>query len=540
MTTLRATNSSESSENHTQDEEQRDGSDVTETGDSRRKSEKSENTCLSSTATTVTSAMASQWLNHMKRTFKRHAIALSEEQQVILKKMINDELYPQHASPEVPIRDIMMLYSRGLEALHDGRYRETFDRIRPCIPYLNTNVLVWIRISESLIFEFYEEVWEFTDIYTRLFERCPRRYLPSIRRRCNELRQRHEDMTIQYAELATLMMFSLAKYSIREPVHFAAASIRGFLLLKLKKYAEAIEVVDFVITKYDRPDEWKDNLSTLITYKAEGMLGIGRYNRAIEYCLRIIKETKSCRAKHRALMLIAMAYMRKSNFKKAHEYVLALYINVMIGHRLAVWRWNRSYTTAVANADVVVCGGGISGTSIAYHLAKRGKKVALVEKDSRQTEKKDEPSLKSKITGLFKNHHLILTIQSRTIRRTTRFDPSCFQHPRHSSHNRSQLLSTEFSYEKLPEHVVVQLLKRRERMSHLEIQDHWIVQEAPSHLDYPYSEQYEGPLDSTHRASNNPRHSSQTEVSSYPTEFSYEKLPEHVVFPVVEETEKEG
>ncbi|ULU12093.1 hypothetical protein L3Y34_015441 [Caenorhabditis briggsae] len=268
--------------------------------------------------------MASQWLNHMKRTFKRHAIALSEEQQVILKKMINDELYPQHASPEVPIRDIMMLYSRGLEALHDGRYRETFDRIRPCIPYLNTNVLVWIRISESLIFEFYEEVWEFTDIYTRLFERCPRRYLPSIRRRCNELRQRHEDMTIQYAELATLMMFSLAKYSIREPVHFAAASIRGFLLLKLKKYAEAIEVVDFVITKYDRPDEWKDNLSTLITYKAEGMLGIGRYNRAIEYCLRIIKETKSCRAKHRAIMLIAMAYMRKSNFKKAHEYVLML------------------------------------------------------------------------------------------------------------------------------------------------------------------------------------------------------------------------
>lgn len=54
----------------------------------------------------------------------------------------------------------------------------------------------------------------------------------------------------------------------------------------------------------------------------------------------------------------------------------------MIGHRLAKWRWCRSYTTAVANADVVVCGGGISGTSIAYHLAKRGKKVALVEKDS--------------------------------------------------------------------------------------------------------------------------------------------------------------
>lgn len=52
----------------------------------------------------------------------------------------------------------MLLYCQGLEAHHEGHYREMFDRIRPCMPFLNTNVLVWIRISEALIYEFYE-VW---------------------------------------------------------------------------------------------------------------------------------------------------------------------------------------------------------------------------------------------------------------------------------------------------------------------------------------------------------------------------------------------
>lgn len=33
-------------------------------------------------------------------------------------------------------------------------------------------------------------------------------------------------------------------------------------------------------------------------------------------------------------------------------------------------------------ADVVVCGGGIAGTSAAYHLARRGKRVCLFERDS--------------------------------------------------------------------------------------------------------------------------------------------------------------
>ncbi|CAI4231607.1 unnamed protein product [Auanema sp. JU1783] len=41
----------------------------------------------------------------------------------------------------------------------------------------------------------------------------------------------------------------------------------------------------------------------------------------------------------------------------------------------------RYANTLSSRADVVVCGGGIAGTSTAYHLAKRGKKVCLFEKD---------------------------------------------------------------------------------------------------------------------------------------------------------------
>ncbi|WKX92314.1 hypothetical protein Q1695_010386 [Nippostrongylus brasiliensis] len=45
--------------------------------------------------------------------------------------------------------------------------------------------------------------------------------------------------------------------------------------------------------------------------------------------------------------------------------------------------YTRHYSTKFSSsADVVVCGGGIAGTSVAYHLAKRGKRVYLFEKDA--------------------------------------------------------------------------------------------------------------------------------------------------------------
>ncbi|CCH63923.1 TPR_REGION domain-containing protein [Caenorhabditis elegans] len=169
-----------------------------------------------------------------------------------------------------------------------------------------------------------EETWEFNDIYDRLFEKQPHHYMPSVRRRCNEMRPRHPDMTLRFAETATLMCFALAKQSSREPVHYAAAALHGFMLLKLRKYSEAIEAVNFAVERYDRAGEWQDDLAILLTYKAEGMIGIGRYNRAIEYALRVMNAAKCARARQRATMLVVMAYMRKRNYLKAHEYVIKL------------------------------------------------------------------------------------------------------------------------------------------------------------------------------------------------------------------------
>ncbi|CAI2301718.1 unnamed protein product [Caenorhabditis sp. 36 PRJEB53466] len=282
---------------------------------------------LSSTATTVSSTMASQWISHMKKSFKKRPIVLSEEQQLSILRVCGrpPELFHLLSPKDEPLHEILQLYHRGLEAHHDGRYREGFELLRPCIPYLNTNILIWIRVSEALVYEFYEETWEFTDIYARLFANHPRIYRSSEQRRNNELRPRHDDMNLRFAEAALLLTFVLSKNSHREPVHFAAATLYSFLLLKMKRYTEAIETIDYIVEIYDKSTEWQDEYTILLTYKAEAMIGIGRYNRAIEYSLRVLGMTQSHRLKHRAWMLAAIAYMRKKNFKKAYDCVLKIF-----------------------------------------------------------------------------------------------------------------------------------------------------------------------------------------------------------------------
>lgn len=56
----------------------------------------------------------------------------------------------------------------------------------------------------------------------------------------------------------------------------------------------------------------------------------------------------------------------------------------LYGSRRLLLTARRCRTTNIkaGSADVVVCGGGITGASIAYHLAKRGKKVFVFERDS--------------------------------------------------------------------------------------------------------------------------------------------------------------
>nr|ACI49112.1 hypothetical protein Cbre_JD13.014 [Caenorhabditis brenneri] len=158
-----------------------------------------------------------------------------------------------------------------------------------------------------------------------------------------------------------------------------------------------------------------------------------------------------------------------------------------------------------------------------------------------ETEKKDEPSLKSKITGLFKKSsaHLDYPISEQ------------YDGPLDSTHRAENLQDvplshevtsypTEFSYEKLPEHVVPVVIEETEKKDEPSLKSKitGLFKKSPSHLDYPISEQYDGPLDSTHRAENLQDVPLSHEVTSYPTEFSYEKLPEHVVPVVIEETEK--
>ncbi|EGT39689.1 hypothetical protein CAEBREN_31252 [Caenorhabditis brenneri] len=94
----------------------RDETDISELMEKfRRKTEKGELGGLSSTATTVSSSMASQWITHMKRTFKRHALALSEEQQLALKKLVNEILLNEGRLDEKMLENVALL---GLNLAH--------------------------------------------------------------------------------------------------------------------------------------------------------------------------------------------------------------------------------------------------------------------------------------------------------------------------------------------------------------------------------------------------------------------------------------
>ncbi|EFP01467.1 hypothetical protein CRE_24047, partial [Caenorhabditis remanei] len=159
-----------------------------------------------------------------------------------------------------------------------------------------------------------------------------------------------------------------------------------------------------------------------------------------------------------------------------------------------------------------------------------------------EPEKKDEQSLKSKITGLFKKStaHSDYPISDQ------------YDGPLDSTHRAENLQDvplshevasypSEFSYEKLPEHVVPVVIKEPEKKDEQSLKSKitGLFKKSTAHSDYPISDQYDGPLDSTHRAENLQDVPLSHEVVSYPSEFSYEKLPEHVVPVVIEEPEKE-
>ncbi|EYC15909.1 hypothetical protein Y032_0035g3039 [Ancylostoma ceylanicum] len=73
--------------------------------------------------------------------------------------------------------------------------------------------------------------------------------------------------------------------------------------------------------------------------------------------------------------------------KRHFPFLIPAFVNGMLSVLRGAGRGcltsNRHLGTKFASsADVVVCGGGIAGTSVAYHLAKRGKRVCLFEKDA--------------------------------------------------------------------------------------------------------------------------------------------------------------
>ncbi|CAI5438537.1 unnamed protein product [Caenorhabditis angaria] len=220
--------------------------------------------------------------------------------------------------------DVYTLYVRSVEARQYGRYREAFQLLRPTMPFLATNHLVWIRITEMCIFELFEETWDFLDIYTRLFQDRPKNYYPSHRRQMNEIRQRHNDMNLRFAYIASNVAYTLCKLSESHSDCFSATQNHAFLMLKMRKYREALDAISYFLKKTEECQAATDQIEHMLLYKAEAKYYLGKYDRAIEYSLKVQKDAQNCRLKMRAEMLLAMAYLKKNNYKLSYQYVMGL------------------------------------------------------------------------------------------------------------------------------------------------------------------------------------------------------------------------
>ncbi|CAI5438605.1 unnamed protein product [Caenorhabditis angaria] len=159
-----------------------------------------------------------------------------------------------------------------------------------------------------------------------------------------------------------------------------------------------------------------------------------------------------------------------------------------------------------------------------------------------EEEKRDEPSLKSKITGLFKKSpsHLDYPISETydgPLENTTKASNIEDIPLAHQISN----YPTEFEYEKLPEQTIsIQPEEEKREEPSLKSKITGLFKKSPSHLDYPISETYDGPLENTTKASNIEDIPLAHQISNYPTEFEYEKLPEQTISIQQEEEKRDG
>ncbi|CAB3408322.1 unnamed protein product [Caenorhabditis bovis] len=302
---------------------------------------------------------------------------------------------------EVALPDVYQLYTCALDAHLFGRYREAFALLKPTMPFLATSPILWIRITEACICEFYEETFMFTDTYERLFFNKPRINELSNRRSFNEMRPRHPDMTPHYAESAACMALTMAKCSKNPVIQYSAAQNFAFMMLKLRKYRDALDIIQWIVVTIGNRALPMAQMSILLLYKAEAHYYLGDYSKAIETAIRVTKHYEFPTFRSRALMILAMSYIKRMNYKKAYEYImetldvqdlcvpmlenvalLGVHLSYVMNNIPMLQVFLENCSKFVSSADVVICGGGISGTSLAYHLAKRGKKVCLFERDS--------------------------------------------------------------------------------------------------------------------------------------------------------------